>query len=505
MSASDATSQTINFCRNGEPVSVNLADPTETLLDYLRLRESSTGTKEGCCEGDCGACTVVVGQEQNGEVEYRPINSCITLLGMVNGMDVITVDDLAKDGDLHPVQQALVDKHGSQCGFCTPGFVMSLFALYESKTGPVDRKTITDQLAGNLCRCTGYKPIVDAGMQACNQRGVVQDSDRTQLAKALQSLAASAPNGTFAGNEERFFAQPKTIDQFAELYEKHPDATVVAGATDVGLWVTKHLMDLPKIIHVGAISGFADVTEDTDSITIGAGATYEDALSVLNQIDPDIGALINRIGSKQVRSAGTIGGNIANGSPIGDMPPLLIALDSKLTLTRGKESRTISLEDFFIKYGEQDRQPGEFVHSVFVPKLQGGEYLRTYKLSKRFDQDISAVMAAFKLIVDENGTIQDPRIAFGGMAEIPKRAAHAESQLTGCLIGDDEALEAAAQALAQDFSPITDMRSSAEYRLMAAQGLLRKAVLEIRAATSQTANPASRIIARPAASAEASQ
>lgn len=506
MSTTDTMNNSISFCRNGEPVSVELSDPTETLLDYLRLREGSTGTKEGCCEGDCGACTVVVGKETGGDIDYRPINSCITLLGMVNGMDVITVDDLARNGKLHPVQQALVDKHGSQCGFCTPGFVMSLFALYESEAEPADRKTITDQLAGNLCRCTGYKPIVEAGLQACNERNAQQvKNGRTQSAKTLQNLATDNPDGVFAGNEESFFAQPKTVSQLANLYLTHPDATIVAGATDVGLWVTKHLADLPKIIHIGAVEGFADIAENNGGITIGAGATYEESLSVLNEIDPDVGDLINRIGSKQVRSAGTIGGNIANGSPIGDMPPLLIALDSKLTLTKGNESRTVALEDFFIKYGKQDRQPGEFVHSVFIPKLQNGEYLRSYKLSKRFDQDISAVMAAFKLALDKQGTITDARIAFGGMAEIPKRAANAEAQLASGSVHDDETLNLAVQALAQDFSPISDMRASADYRLMAAQGLLKKAVIEIRTAMSGVGNPASRIIARPTANAEVSQ
>ena len=474
------------------------------MLDYLRLREGSTGTKEGCCEGDCGACTVVVGQETDGDIQYQPINSCITLLGMVNGLDVITVDDLAANGKLHPVQQALVDKHGSQCGFCTPGFVMSLFALYESEAEPASRKTITDQLAGNLCRCTGYKPIVEAGLQACNERNAAQiKHGRKQSVKALQNLNSDHSGSLFAGNDESFFAQPKTISQLADLYLAHPDATIVAGATDVGLWVTKHLTDLPKIIHIGAVEGFADIIDDEDSITIGAGATYEKAFSALSQIDPDVGELINRIGSKQVRSAGTVGGNIANGSPIGDMPPLLIALDSKLTLRKGNESRTLKLEDFFIHYGKQDRQPSEFVHSVHVPKLGTGDYLRSYKLSKRFDQDISAVMSAFKLTVDDQGVVTAARIAFGGMAEIPKRAIKAEAKLIGCSINDDENLETAMQALAQDFSPISDMRASADYRLMAAQGLLKKAILEIRATIAGASNPMSRIIARPPTSEEA--
>jgi xanthine dehydrogenase small subunit len=497
----------IHFSRNGEPVSVALTDPTETLLDYLRLRENATGTKEGCCEGDCGACTVVVGELVDGEVHYKPINSCITLLGMVNGKDVISVDELADaDGTLHPVQQAMIDKHGSQCGFCTPGFVMSLFSLYQDESGPCDRSAINTQLAGNLCRCTGYRPIVEAGISATENRDI-EDINRRKAKSlnALTELNSEESDSVFVGTKDRFFAQPQSLDELADLYQQHPDATIVAGATDVGLWVTKHLADLPKVIHVGAVKGFRDISESNDGITIGGGATYEDAIASLAAIDPDIGDLIERIGSKQVRSAGTIGGNIANGSPIGDTPPLLIALDSKLILRKGGESRTIPLENFFIKYGQQDRQASEFVHSVFIPKLGENEYLRTYKLSKRFDQDISAVMMAVKMSIDQAGNIEAIRIAYGGMAETPKRASKTERSIVGKSITDETLLTLWEASFESDFAPISDMRASAEYRMMSAKGLLKKALIEIQAEISGRVASATRVIARKPVLREVSQ
>jgi xanthine dehydrogenase small subunit len=488
---------TVSFCRNGSPTHVELSDPTETLLDFLRLREGSTGTKEGCCEGDCGACTVVVGEEVDGEITYKPINSCITLLGMVNGKDVITVDDLASNnGTLHPVQQAMIDKHGSQCGFCTPGFVMSLFALYEQDIA-MHQVAVKTQLAGNLCRCTGYRPIVEAGVTSGENRDQTAIAARkTRSLEGLHQLKNSEFGSLFIGDDDRFFAQPNSVTELASLYEKHPDATIVAGATDVGLWVTKHLADLPKIIHIGAVEGFTDVQDTGEEVIIGAGATYVDAHKALAKIDPDIDDLITRIGSVQVRSAGTVGGNIANGSPIGDTPPLLIALNAQLTLMKGEESRTLPLEDFFISYGKQDRMAGEFVHSVYVPKLKSGDYLRTYKLSKRFDQDISAVMMAIKLTVAEDLTITDARIAFGGMAETPKRAAATEQALTSQKLGSNGLIELATSALAEDFAPISDMRASASYRLLSAAGLLEKSLIEIAAAVNGLGTPKSRIIGR---------
>lgn len=462
------------FSRNGKRTVVTEMDPHETVLDYLRLREGSMGTKEGCCEGDCGACTVVVRTMDGEQAKYEAINSCIAPLGSMDGKDLITVDDLASDGSMHPVQQAIVDKHASQCGFCTPGFVMALYALYENANGPVDRPMITDGLAGNLCRCTGYRPIVEAGLAACNGKST-ESASQGHLA-LLTELEQETETSLYLGNGERFFAAPTSEDELAALYENHPDATLVAGATDVGLWITKHLNKIEKIIYLGRVAGFRTIETSSDGLNIGAGATYTDAETALGAIDPDVAEVVRRIGSAQVRNAGTIGGNIANGSPIGDTPPLLIALDATLTLRKGNIERQLPLEEFFIDYGKQDRAVGEFVKSIFVPAKSDHEFFRAFKLSKRFDQDISAVLMAMKLTMDGT-TIQQARIAYGGMAATPKRAASVEQLLTGADINNLH--PTVLDALSQDYAPISDMRASASYRLQSAGGLLQKALLEI--------------------------
>ncbi len=472
-----AARQSISIVRRGEAVKIDAFSPTETLLDYLRLREAAIGTKEGCAEGDCGACTVALGRpDGRGGVDYRPVNACIHLLGMADGAEVVTIEDLAAGGMLHPIQQAFVDHHASQCGFCTPGFVMALFALYHRKEdGPVDRETVNDAIAGNLCRCTGYKPIVAAAVEAC--AGEADDGFGGPVAAAALSDIAD-PEPLHQGDERRFFASPATIDELAALYRLHPDATLIAGATDVGLWITKQLRPIEKVIHVGRVAGLAEVEETDEAITIGAAATYREAEAALARIDPDIGEVLRRLGSAQVRAAGTIGGNIANGSPIGDTPPLLIALGAELKLRRGAETRTIALEQFFIDYGKQDRLPGEFVEFVRVPKPGADTRIRAYKISKRFDQDISALLAAFAFRL-ENGRIASARIAFGGMAGTPKRARQAEAAVVGLDLNDRRRWDAALDALAQDFTPLSDHRASAAYRLRVARGLLNKALIEI--------------------------
>jgi xanthine dehydrogenase small subunit len=363
----------VRFLRRGQTVELADIEPAEMLLDHLRLREGACGTKEGCAEGDCGACTVALGRLVAGKLVYQPVNSCILMTGMADGADVVAVDDLAGEdveggGPLHPVQQAMVDYHGSQCGFCTPGFVMSLFTLYQSGKVP-DRKTVTDWLAGNLCRCTGYRPIVDAALASCS--GNPADSHaRNAAATAVALGEISDTEDLFVGNGERFFAAPASLRSLADLYSDHPDATLVGGATDVGLWVTKQLRDLPKIIHVGRVAGFDTIKDEPDALVIGAGATYAQAEAQLAAIDPDVAELLRRLGSKQVRASGTIGGNIANASPVGDTPPLLIALDAIIALNRGGKIRTLPLDSYFLAYGKQDRQPGEFVQSVRVPQAR---------------------------------------------------------------------------------------------------------------------------------------
>jgi xanthine dehydrogenase small subunit len=471
----------IRFLRRGKVVELDRIAPMRTLLDYLRLEEKSKGTKEGCNEGDCGACTVALGSLDGGRIVYEPVNACILLLGQIDGKELVTVDDLAVGGALHPVQQALVDHHGSQCGFCTPGFVMALFTLYQRGKKPT-REDIVDHIAGNLCRCTGYRPIVDAGFAACTGRPA--DAWAKAAPETAEKLAAlNDAEDVFAGDQHAFFAAPASQDSLASLAASHPDATILAGATDVGLWITKQMRVLPKIIHIGRTRGLEKIEDHPGRISIGAAATYAEAEARLAAIDPDLGEAMRRLGSKQVRASGTIGGNIANGSPIGDMPPMLIALGATLHLRHRGAVRQLPLEDFFIAYGKQHRAPGELVWRIDVPKLEANEAFRAYKISKRFDQDISAVMAAFKFALDGRRVVS-ARIAYGGLAATPKRAVETESAIAGASLDAPAGWEAAVSALAGDFQPISDMRASAQYRLDVAQALLRKALMEVASGTS---------------------
>lgn len=462
----------IRFLLGDEERSLDGVSPTLTVLEYLRRHERRTGTKEGCAEGDCGACTVVLSEPDGaGGLKHRAVNSCIQFVSVLHGRQLTTVEDLDSDGTLHPIQQALVDKHGSQCGFCTPGFVMQLYAGWLEGV-LTDRQSVKDWLAGNLCRCTGYGPIVDAGLDAATKPAPKDAAAET--AKRLDALA-DGPMLAMGEGESQVFA-PRSSDELAEVYAAHPDAVIVSGATDVGLWVTKQHRHLKTLIDVTRVKDLAVVEDDAEGLTIGATVSHRDATAALAKLHPDLGELLRRFASIQIRNAGTVGGNIANGSPIGDLPPALIALNALLTLRRGNERREIPLEDFFIAYGKQDRAPGEFVESVFVPRLSDDHRFACYKLSKRFDQDISAVMGAF-LVRLERGKVAEARTVFGGMAATPKRAEKAEAALVGGAF-DEAAVAAAVAALAEDFAPIDDMRASAAYRLKAAQNLLRRFYLE---------------------------
>ncbi len=471
-----APRDSIRFLRRGVIVALRGVPPTRTVLDYLRLEERSRGTKEGCNEGDCGACTVAVGSLRAGRLVYEPVNACILLMGQLEGKELVTVDDLSADGQLHPVQQALVDSHGSQCGFCTPGFVMALFTLYQSGRAPT-RDEIATHVAGNLCRCTGYRPIIDAAVAACTGTAVDRWAREADAAAARLS-ALDDGQDVFAGTPDSFIARPASASTLARLSAEHPDATIVSGATDVGLWITKQLRVLPKIILTGGVKALHEVKDAGSHVSIGAAASYAEATPALSAIDPDLGEVLRRLGSTQVRASGTVGGNIANGSPIGDMPPMLIALGAMLTLRHGKAERSLPLEQFFIAYGKQDRVAGELVWRIDVPKLKANEAFRAYKISKRFDQDISAVMSAFKFTLDGR-RIAAARVAFGGMAATPKRAAATEAALAGASLDQPATWEAAIAAMAQDFQPISDMRASAAYRMEVAQGLLRKSLMEV--------------------------
>jgi xanthine dehydrogenase small subunit len=474
---SEMTRNALQFIRSGRRVRIEQFAPRATLLDWLRLEERSTGTKEGCAEGDCGACAVVVARERDGRLVHESVNSCITLLGQIDGAELITVEDLAENDALHPVQEAMARLHGSQCGFCTPGIVMSLFAHYHSCDGHTSRDTINDVLVGNLCRCTGYRPIVDSALEVCKTG--VDDQFTRKFAARLQALRTLDDKAdVFVGDETSFFAAPASEQSFAQLYMKHPDATIVAGATDVALWITKKLTPLQKIIHVGRVAELGAIEESPTGFEFGAIVSLIRAAPALGSIDPDVAEMLRRFGSMQVRAAGTVGGNIANGSPIGDLAPMLIALNTTLELRRGDQVRKLPLENFFLDYGKQDRQPGEFVRRLLVPKLASGWHFRAYKITKRFDEDISAVLAALYLKVD-GGRISDARVAFGGMAGIPKRAKNIEEKLRGLSVADASGWQVATDAVSKDFTPLTDLRASAGYRSRVAGNLIIKALAEI--------------------------
>ena len=434
----------IAFLLNGESVTLRNVDPTRSTLDWLRDTQGLTGTKEGCNEGDCGACTIMVSDEDGA----KSVNACILFLGQLNGKSITTVEGLSEGDKLHPVQAAMVDQHGSQCGFCTPGIIMSMATAHLN--GDTDHD---DVLAGNLCRCTGYAPIIRASHAATN----ITPSD------AFKSKMDNLPD-----HVDPDIARPETVDALAHALMTSPHATLVAGATDVGLWATKALRDLQPVIFLNGVKDLRSLHIFDDEVQIGAGVTIEELRQAIAPLHPHFAEMLRRFASLQVRNVATIGGNIANGSPIGDAPPALIALDATLHLRRGDKARSIPLEDFFIEYGKQDRQPGEFVGAVSFKRQP--DRLKVYKLSKRFDQDISAVLGAFNITV-EDGTVSDARIAFGGMAGTPKRARHVEDALRGKAWSLSTA-EAALPAFAQDFSPMTDMRASADYRLMTAQNLL---------------------------------
>ena len=445
---------TITFRLNGEEVSLKDVSPTATLLDWLREDRGLTGTKEGCNEGDCGACTVMVTDAKGA----KPLNACILFLPQLHGKSIRTVEGAAgPDGQLHPVQEAMITHHGSQCGFCTPGFIMSMVTAHRNGASDHD-----DQLAGNLCRCTGYAPIIRAAEAA--SAAPVPDWIRSEDAANLPATDGDAAS-----------LRPGSADALAEAYAARPEATLIAGATDVGLWVTKQLRDLGDVIFLDGCDDLKDITEQPDgSLRIGAMVDMNRLRSTLAARHPSYGEMLRRFASQQVRAAATIGGNIANGSPIGDNPPALIALGATLELRKGDSRRSLPLEEFFIDYGKQDRQPGEFVEAITLPAQPAGQgdALRVYKLSKRFDQDISAVLGAFNLTV-EGGQITAARIAFGGMAGVPKRASHVEAALIGQPLSS-ATLAAARGEFARDFTPMSDMRASADYRLEAAANMLAR-------------------------------
>lgn len=468
----------IRFILNGEDVHLREVAPDEMLLDYLRLRRSLTGTKEGCAEGDCGACTVLVGRLTPDGLVYESVNSCIRFLGSLDGTHVVTVEYLASgDGRLHPVQQAMVDFHGSQCGFCTPGIVMSLYALWMQEPNPSEER-IEKALQGNLCRCTGYEAIVRAARAISSYGEARSDplaAERAEITGRLNALRDGAR--VEIGTDTKKFYVPASVDDLASILVAKPKATIVAGATDVGLWVTKFMRAVAPVVFIGHLDELRRTSEKDGVLTIGAGVSYTEAFGLLAGRVPALATLIDRIGGEQIRNMGTVGGNIANGSPIGDTPPPLIALGATLTLRKGQNRRTLPLEAFFVDYGKQDRQAGEFVEAVHVPLPKPGSRFAVYKVTKRRDEDITATLGAFNLTLDRSGKVEAIRIAYGGMAATPKRAHAVEAALIGKPWAR-EAIDAALPEYEKDFQPLTDMRASADYRMLASKNLLLRFFLE---------------------------
>jgi xanthine dehydrogenase small subunit len=490
----------IRFVHRGRIVAVESAAPTRSVLEWLREDAHCTGTKEGCAEGDCGACTVIVAELADaatgsaaaratvvGGLSLRPVNACIRFLPTLDGKALLSVEDLAGK-DLHPVQQALVECHGSQCGFCTPGFVMTLAASYEhhheAGTTPT-RAQLADELSGNLCRCTGYRPILDAGQRMFQLP--VRRLDTAPIVAQLRQLRANTPLHYLAPNpavvhggkprSDHFFA-PRTLDELAALRAERPQARLLAGCTDVGLWVNKQFRDLGDILYLGEVEELKRITVADGALHIGAGATLEDAWSALAAHWPSLNEAWLRFAGPPVRHAGTMGGNVANGSPIGDSAPVLMALGARIQLRHGDATRGMALEDFYLDYMKNQLQPGELVTGVSVPLPTPAQQLRGYKISKRYDCDISALFAGLALELDGD-VVKSARFAFGGMAAVVKRARGAEAAVIG-QPWTEATVHAAMQALDNDFTPMSDLRASADYRRQVAQGLLKRLWLETR-------------------------
>jgi xanthine dehydrogenase small subunit len=469
------TSDNLRIVLNGRPVQVAGAAAATTLLDWLREDRHLTGTKEGCGEGDCGACTVVLEDLDNGRVRRRAVNACLLLLGQVDGLGVRTVEGLVSGRQLHPVQLAYASGGGTQCGFCTPGFVMSTYA-YAAEGGTAELPSIHDALAGNLCRCTGYRPIVAAVLDSLRQQSDAPDVDESELKNALAEVARkTAPS--FADSDCAFHA-PRSLEESLVLRRRLPEAKILCGGTDLGLLGSKQREKIPQIIYLGAIEDLKRCEETGSEIVIGAAVPYAEAATLLARHYPGLAVYLSRLGSKQIRNLGTIGGNIGTASPIGDFLPILLALSARIRL-RSLEGgrRDLDADSYFIDYRKTALRPDELIEAVVIPKPAAGGHFWADKISKRRDQDISTVCSAVLLAFD-GGKVSKARLAFGGMAPIPMRARGAEAELVGWAL-DDEALARASAALARDFRPISDWRGSGEYRLAVAQNLLRRIYIRL--------------------------
>jgi len=469
MSSSD-----IEFVYQHEIFKIKNPDSNETLLNYIRTKLKKTGTKEGCAEGGCGACTVVLGELKNNDIIYTAINSCITFLPTLSGKQLILVEDLvSKDNTLHPVQEAMVKYHGSQCGFCTPGFVMSLFSMFKNYS-KYKESVIKDSIAGNLCRCTGYKPIIKAAKSLQTKNKI--DNFTKNKKKTISLLKKIGNKSIFIYKKNKRYFAPRYVTELKKILKKNPKSKLLSGGTDLSLVVTKDRKDVESIIYMNSIKELNYIKNNNKYIEVGATTSLSNFETYIKRYYPDFNKILKRYGSIQIRNVATIAGNIATASPIGDNLPLLLALDSQVVLHDMKKSKILPINDFFINYRKTRLREGQFIHSVRIP-ISDKNIFKAYKISKRFDDDISSVCAAFNLLI-ENKKIKEIKIAYGGMAAIPKRATHCERVLLNSSITRDT-IDKAKKALEKDFIPISDMRASGNYRKIIAKNLLEKCFLEI--------------------------
>ena len=469
------TSSAIKFVWNNKILKINNPDPNETLLNFIRLKIKKTGTKEGCAEGGCGACTVVLVELKKNNLTYKTVNACISFVTILQGKQLIIVEDLVNNnGSLHPVQKAMIDYHGSQCGFCTPGFVMSLFAMQKNYLS-YNNENIKDSISGNLCRCTGYRPIIDAAKSLNNKSNL--DKFVKNKKKIINLLKKIKPENININNRNKKYFAPRTITELKKIIKDYPNSKFLSGGTDLSLIVTKERKDIDNIISLNSINELNFIEEKSDHIVVGASTSLREFELFIKKYYPDFTAILNRYGSVQIRNVGTMAGNIATASPIGDTLPLLLSLDAKVVLQSLNKKTILPLKNFFISYRKTKLKKRQFIHSIIIPILKKNIF-KAYKISKRIDDDISSVCASFNLEI-KNKKIKNIKIAYGGMASIPKRAVNCEKTLINTNISEEN-IEKAKKILEKDFKPISDMRASKNYRMEIAKNLLMKCFMEIK-------------------------
>ena len=468
------TSNIIKFVHKNKIVELSNPDSNETLLNFIRTKLKKTGTKESCAEGGCGACTVVLGELENNNINYKAINACIAFVPILEGKQIILVEDLISKGELHPVQKAMVNYHGSQCGFCTPGFVMSLFAMYKNYSS-YSEAIIKDSIQGNLCRCTGYRPIIDAA-KSLNKKSRFDHFSKNKKITLSLLRKIKQRNIAIINDNKKYFA-PKSVNELKSILRQEPHSKLISGGTDVSLIVTKERKDLNSLIYMNSINELNYIKENNSYIEVGATTPLINFESFVKKYFPDFSQILKRYGSVQIRNICTIAGNIATASPIGDTLPLLLVLDSQIVIKDKSKTQILPLNGFFIGYRKTKLKKGQFIHSIRIPLLKKNIF-KAYKISKRIDDDISSVCASFNIEINNN-KIKKIRIAYGGMSSIPKRAFNCEKILLNSFLSD-KTIDKAKKLLEKDFKPITDARASKKYRMEVAKNLLEKCFLEVK-------------------------